>query len=414
MPRMSRAGDRDHAEPRSAFRRDFALLFVCLVSVGMGQSMLFSILPPAAREIGITPFQVSMIFATSASLWVFVSPAWGRRSDRAGRRQVIIIGLLGYALSMALLALMIDVGRNHWLPTLAVFPLMIASRCIFALLGSGTGPATQAYIADRTTRSERTAGVALVSAAMGLGETIGPGVGAALAVISLLAPLYLSSALAVLSAVAIHFFLPEERKHATAHHEHPRRMRVFDRRIRPFLVVSTALQSARGTTVICLAFYLQDELGLDAERTVQVAGMGFVILALAGLVSQLVIVQRFRPSARAMMRVGVALMLAAFLLLVLGSTLPVFLVGLALLGVGFGLVRPGASAAASLAVEANEQGSAAGILGGVAVAGNVIGPMLGTALYEFSHKAPFLVNVVMLSIVLILVLTNRRVRQVRA
>jgi len=410
---MPGQGDQDEVA-RSPFRRDFGLLFTCLVSVGMGQSMLFSILPPAAREIGITPFQVSTIFATSASLWVFVSPAWGRRSDGAGRRPVIIIGLLGYALSMALLALVIDSGRLHLLPSLVVYPLMIASRCIFALLGSGTGPATQAYIADRTTRTERTAGVALVSAAMGLGETIGPGVGAALAVVGLLAPLYLSAALAVLSALTIWLFLPEEHAHVTAHRERARRMRVFDRRILPFLVVSTALQSARGTTVVCLAFYLQDELHLDAQRTVQVAGMGFVVLALAGLVSQLVIVQRFRPSARAMMRVGVALMVTAFALLVGGNDLPVFLAGLALLGTGFGLVRPGASAAASLAVEANEQGSAAGILGGVAVAGNAIGPMLGTALYGMSHKAPFLVNLAVLSVVLILVLTNGRIRQVRA
>lgn len=410
---MPRRGDQDEVA-RSPFRRDFGLLFTCLVSVGMGQSMLFSILPPAAREIGITPFQVSTIFATSASLWVFVSPAWGRRSDGAGRRPVIIIGLLGYALSMSLLALVIDGGRKQLLPALIVYPLMVASRCVFALLGSGTGPATQAYIADRTTRTERTAGVALVSAAMGLGETIGPGVGAALAVVGLLAPLYLSSALAVLSALTIWLFLPEEHGHVTAHREGARRMRVFDRRILPFLVVSTALQSARGTTVVCLAFYLQDELHLDAQRTVQVAGMGFVVLALAGLVSQLVIVQRFRPSARAMMRVGVALMVTAFALLVGGNSLPVFLGGLALLGTGFGLVRPGASAAASLAVEANEQGSAAGILGGVSVAGNVIGPMLGTALYGMSHKAPFLVNLAVLSVVLILVLTNGRIRQVRA
>ena len=45
--------------------RAFRILFVCLVCVGLGQSMLFSILPPAAREIGISPFQVSTIFATS-------------------------------------------------------------------------------------------------------------------------------------------------------------------------------------------------------------------------------------------------------------------------------------------------------------------------------------------------------------
>src|SRR5258706_5174277 len=154
------------------FRRDFALLFACLVSVGMGQSMLFSILPPAAREIGISPFQMSTIFAISASLWVFVSPMWGRRSDVWGRRKVILIGWLGFALSMSLLATMIQIGLKKLLPAVAVYPLMVVSRSLFALLGSGTGPASQAYVADRTGPLERTAGVALVSAAMGLGETV--------------------------------------------------------------------------------------------------------------------------------------------------------------------------------------------------------------------------------------------------
>ena len=70
---------------------------------------------------------------------------------------------------------------------------MIAARCIFALLARGPVRLTQAYIADRTTRTERPRGVALVSAAMGPGETIGPSAGRALAVVGLLAPLYLSS-----------------------------------------------------------------------------------------------------------------------------------------------------------------------------------------------------------------------------
>ncbi|MBU6283726.1 MFS transporter, partial [bacterium] len=106
-------GDDSRSE---GFPREFALLFACLVSVGMGQSMLFSVLPPAARTIGLTPFQVSTIFATSASLWVFVSPAWGRRSDVAGRRRVMMIGLLGYALSMVLIATVIEVGTHRLLP----------------------------------------------------------------------------------------------------------------------------------------------------------------------------------------------------------------------------------------------------------------------------------------------------------
>ena len=112
-------------------RRAFQLLFVCLLCIGIGQSMLFSILPPAARSIGITPFQVSTIFATSASLWVFISPMWGRRSDLSGRRMIILIGLLGYALSMTLLATVIEIGIRGLLPVAIVYPLMVASRCVW-------------------------------------------------------------------------------------------------------------------------------------------------------------------------------------------------------------------------------------------------------------------------------------------
>src|SRR5215470_16932835 len=180
----------------SAHARALRILFVCLVCIGIGQSMLFSILPPAARAIGITPFQVSTIFATSASIWVFVSPWWGRRSDLRGRRPIILSGLLGYALSMFSLAVVIEVGLAKLLPALAIYPMLIVARSLFALLGSGIGPAAQAYVADRTSRTDRTAGVALVSAA--------------LAWITLEAPLYLSAGLAVLSAVMIHRHLPEQ------------------------------------------------------------------------------------------------------------------------------------------------------------------------------------------------------------
>ena len=225
-PRVAGVGREAAVPPEagSSLPREFALLFACLVSVGMGQSILFSVLPPAARRIGLSPFQVSTIFATSASLWVFVSPAWGRRSDVAGRRRVMIIGLLGYALSMALIATVIEIGARDLLPALAIYPMLVVSRCVFALLGSGTGPAAQAYIADRTSRSQRTAGVALVSAAMGLGETIGPAVGALLAAIDLVAPIYLSAVLAVASAATLWRWLPESPTHPEAHRASTRRM----------------------------------------------------------------------------------------------------------------------------------------------------------------------------------------------
>lgn len=372
--------------------------------------MLFAILPPAAREIGISPFQVSIIFATSATIWVFVSPVWGRRSDTMGRRPVILIGLLGYALSMALLGAMIQVGRSGLLPVLVVYPLMVASRSIFALLGSGTGPASQAYVADRTSRVDRTSGVALVNAALGLGQTVGPAIGAGLAVLGVLAPIYFCALLAVLSGAMIWFFLPEEAPPLAKGATPPKRMSFRDPRIAPFLIVSASLQAVRATTAITFAFFIQDTLHLSAQETVQYAGLGFVAMAVAGLFAQLVLVQRLRLSARVMIQGGVPLLVLAFVLLIVGGSFAVYLAGMSSLGLGLGLVRPGSSAAASLSVEANEQGSVAGVISGIAVVGNVFGPLLGTKLYEVMPTGPYVLNGVIMAAILLFVFANGRVR----
>lgn len=394
--------------------RAFRILFFCLVCIGMGQSMLFAILPPAAREIGLSPFQVSTIFATSAAIWVFVSPWWGRKSDVWGRRPVILIGLLGFAASMALLATMIHVGLKGLVPFGLVYPLMIAARCVFALFGSGTGPASQAYVADRTDRAERTAGVAMVSAALGLGQILGPAVGATLTAIGLLAPLYFSSALAVLSASMIWLLLPEDGPPLAASEAQARSLSFRDARVLPFLLVATSLQAVQATTSITLAFFMQDTLQLTASETVRYAGIGFVVLALSGLFTQLVLVQRLKPSPRRMMRVGLPLALLSFLALLSAENLLVYLGALAFLGAGLGLVRPGNAAGASLAVEPSEQGSVAGLTNAIGVLGNVFGPLLGTTLFQLTPHGPFLLNAALMLLALGFTLTNRRLRAARA
>jgi MFS family permease len=388
-------------------------LFLCLVCIGIGQSMLFSILPPAAREIGLSPFQVSTIFAISASVWVFVSPWWGRRSDIRGRRQIILTGLLGYALSMMSLGVVIELGLAKVLTARMIYPMLIVARSLFALLGSGTGPASQAYVADRTSHSERTAGVALVSAAMGVGETLGPGVGAALATFDLLAPLYLSAGLAVLSAAMIHRYLPEERAPAEQRPVARSRLSFRDPRVAPFVLISASLQAVRATTIITLAFFLQDRLHLTPEQTVQYSGVGFVVMAVAGLLAQLVLVQRFQPTARRMLRSGVPLAFAAFVIFSLADSYGLFLGALVLLGVGLGLLRPGSAAAASLSVEAHEQGAVAGLVTGVAVLGNVFGPMLGTSLYAINPIGPYVLNAGVMAAAWMLLFAHRRLRTLR-
>jgi MFS family permease len=377
-------------------RKAFRLLFPCLVSTGMGQAMLFAILPPAAREIGLSSIQVSTIFVVSAVFWAFTSPAWGRLSDRVGRRRVILIGLLGYGVSMVLLAAVIGATLEGALTAAVAWPAMIAARCIFGAIGSASPPAAQAFVADRTGPEDRAAGVALINAAFGVGQTLGPAVGALLAMFGLLAPIYFSAFLAVLSAAVIYFWLPDSAPRVAPGARPQARLAFLDPRIRPFFLLQIFMQAVRAVTMITLAFFLQDQLALDSKQTGQAAGVGFMVLALAGLVSQLIIVQRFRPAPSQMIRGGLGAAVIGFGLLWVGTTFGVYLSGLAFLGLGLGLVRPGNAAASSLAVSADEQGAVAGLLNAVGVTGNIIGPLLGGYLYALSPSGPILLNLLLM------------------
>ena len=84
-----------------------------LFTVGLGQSFVFVLVPPLARELGLTVIQTSSIFAISAFAWTLTSAFWGRTSDKYGRRNIAIIGLIGYSISIiALITPLFLVERN--------------------------------------------------------------------------------------------------------------------------------------------------------------------------------------------------------------------------------------------------------------------------------------------------------------
>jgi MFS family permease len=160
-------------ERRRAFH---LLLFPCMMMIGVGNSMLFAILPPIAREMRLPDVGVGAVFALSATCWVFISPYWGRVSDRRGRKPIIALGLAAFAVSMGCIALIAWAGLAGLLSAWATLIGLISARMIFGVVGSATMPAAQAYVADRTDPSERTDQIAALSAAFSLGAALGLGV----------------------------------------------------------------------------------------------------------------------------------------------------------------------------------------------------------------------------------------------
>ena len=394
-------------------KRAFGILFFCLLCVGMGQSLFFAILPPIARDLGLSEVQVGAIFSLSALLWVLSSPYWGRTSDVIGRKKVILIGLAGFGVSTIGFAIFIWMGLNGMVSIALLFPMLVGVRAIFGTFGSGTMPAAQAYVADRTTRAERASGVATIGAAFGMGTVIGPGVAAALIVFGLLAPFFTVGSLAFLSALAIWFLLPE-RTRPREREDKKKRLKVMDTRVWPFLTVGVLTAMGQSIVVQVSAFYFQDTLSLSVEDAAQMVGIGMMAMAMATLFAQLVLIQRFNLSVQMMLRSGTVVMLVAFALMIAGGNYATLVMALVAAGLGFGLLRPGLSAAASLSVEPDEQGAIAGFIGSTAAMGHVVNPFIALPLYQITPEAPFILAAVLMAVMGVFIVLHPLVSSVRS
>jgi len=368
-------------------RRAFAILFVSLVCMGAGQTVLFNILPPLSRQLGLSAVQTTSVFAVSAAVWVVTSTYWGKKSDHWGRKPVMLIGLLSFAASFALFASVMLGGLRHWIPMVAIFPLMVAARSVYGLLGSGTQPASQAYVADRTTPEERLQGVATIGSAFGLGTAVGPAIASLFAVIGLLAPFYFISALALASAATIWFLLPE-RTPPRAREPVKSNLKWHDRRILPFVIFAIGLSTASTVPIQTMGFFFMDVLHVKPEAAAQFNMIGQMSSSMSALFAQLVLIQRVRISARAMTNWGLGAALVCSLIFLIFGQFGPLVVGLALAGLGFGLARPGFTSGASLSVAPHEQGAVAGIISGASAMGFIAGPLIGY-MYEWSPYIPY-------------------------
>jgi MFS family permease len=379
--------------------RPRALLFITVFNSILGLSVLFPVLPPLGRALGLSELEVGSLSTSYALMQFLLSPMWGRRSERIGRKPVLLMGILGFSASFAAFALVAYLGLGGALGHTAIFGGLLLSRLFGGAFSSATIPTAQAYIADTTERDDRTAGMALVGAAFGLGIVFGPAIGAALSTISMLAPVYFSAAFALLNAAFVWFKLPEPKRHVKSTGE--LRSSVLARRLWPLLLVGLSLSLSSVAMEQTVAFYYQDRLGLSAQGTARTVGLALVFYGIVAVFAQGYIVRRTGLSPTTLMRAGVPIALAGFLGLSFAQHFWELTVALAVQGLGQGLAMPGVSAAVSLGVADNEQGAAAGLSSSSHALGRMLGPVVGTGLYQLRPEYPYWFSAGLLAILLL-------------
>jgi MFS family permease len=396
--------------------KTFAILFCVLMATAVGNTGMQSVLPAIGRSIGFPDYLVAAIFSLSALLWALSSPIWARLSDVHGRKPLIMVGLAGFLVSMVCCGLVVGAGMRRLAPILAIFILFLLSRALFGLFGAASNPATQAYVAERTRRDERTEAMASLAGAFGLGTVVGPAVAPlfVLPIVGLAGPMFAFAVIAAVMLIIVARYLPEPRR---AHAPGPDnalaaadaggkpRSLFRDRRLTPFLVYGflvAACQTAQGQT---LGFLIIDKLHLPPLRAQGFTAVAMMAGAAAGLLAQWGLIRMFRMAPRHLLRWGAAIAAVANVIVAFAPSYSAVVMGYALSSLGYGFCRPGFTAGASLAVGHAEQARAAGAIAAVNGLNVVVAPLF-VLLYGAAHPAPFLINATILAGLLALALLN--------
>ena len=353
-----------------------------LFTVGLGQSFVFVLVPPLARDLGLSEIQTSSIFAISALAWATTSAFWGRTSDKYGRRNIAILGLVGYSISLIALITPLFLAQKNLLSVTLLFPALVLGRLINGLVGSATRPASFAYIADITSKDNRTVKFARLESSFLLGTVAGPLVGGFLFLISNETPFYVFSMLAFIAAIGIYKKLDSVTKTKNTVKK-LNKINWYSSTIWPFLAFAAVLSLCQASLLQSIGFYITD-LYSDFDNLPTLISMTFALLSISTIVSQYIFTDAFPMNNFNLLLFGTLLLIFSYFTMAFYQTISVYYLSIIVLGFGFGMTRPALASSLSLAQSPENQGSAAGYLGSVIPIGHMTTPFIAMPIYSIN------------------------------
>ena len=354
-----------------------------LFTVGLGQSFVFVLVPTLARDLGLSEIQTSLIFAISALAWAATSAFWGRASDRYGRKNIAVLGLVGYAVSLIALITPLFLAERNLLDLVFLFPALVLGRLINGLVGSATRPASFAYTADITSKEKRTVKFARLESSFLLGTVAGPLLGGFLFLITNETPFYVFSFLALIAAVGIYWTLEPTSPKYNPSKNNNNQIRWFSESIWPFLALAAILSLCQASLLQSIGFYIADSFTNSSDLPILIS-MTFTMLSISTIVSQYLFTDAFPMNNFNLLLFGTILLVFSYFTMAFFPMISVYYLSIIVLGFGFGMTRPALSSSLSIAQTPENQGSAAGYLGSVIPIGHMTTPFIAMPIYALN------------------------------
>ncbi|MGN5652638.1 MFS transporter [Bacillus sp. Brlt_9] len=168
-------------------KRNIVPLMIVQFFIFLGFGMIIPVLPEIITNLHVPSHHLGMLLSSYLLASFLTAPLWGKISDRAGRRPVLLIGILGYSISFFLTGLLIDNLTSLYI-----------ARSLNGLFAGALYTAATASIVDMTNETERNRYIGMMGACIGMGFIVGPAIGGMLSHFGNAVPFQIASNLLVI------------------------------------------------------------------------------------------------------------------------------------------------------------------------------------------------------------------------
>jgi len=366
-------------------KASLSVIFITIFIDLMGFGILIPILPTFASEkLNISDFNIGIIIAVFSLMQFIFNPVFGRLSDKIGRRPIILL-----TQSLTVISYLIFAFSNS-------FELLFISRLLAGLGGSNIGVA-QAYIADITSKEDRSKGMALIGVAFGLGFVFGPVAGAVLSSYSYSVAGFGSAAFSFFALCFALFLLPESLKEKKSLEKFL--FRVFD-----FSFTKKILLESSVSFLIILFFFIIFSIAniygtysLLAFKvfnfTNQQTGILFGLTGIVGVIIQVGFIRTLskKLSDRTIVLIGLFFTVVGLGLIPYGGNFTGEAIVISILAAGTGILQPIIPSMISKYSPEDQQGAILGVNQSISAFARVLGPLWGGFSFHYiGYEFPFL------------------------
>lgn len=352
------------------------MLATSLSILQIGFGLIVPLYPFYILELGVGGTELGVLAASFALTRIVLAGPLGGVSDRVGRKPVLQVALLGFAVANLMYAFATTVY------------VMILARALEGAISAGFYPAANAFVSDMTTPENRGTAMGYLSTGNMVGFVFGPALGGVLAeFLGIRMPFIIAAIVTLGTLVLLHLLViePTRRTLREDYQKYKIPLReVFSRHSKAYSVLGLAMFANMFAIGILEVAFMLDAVQRFAFSPLEI-GIFFGVLGVITIAGNIAFGKMSDRVGRKWLIVLGSFVgaLSLFMFMLASDVFSFYLAG-AVLGVAISMRGPTIQAMIADLTDQSAYGVVMGAFGAVSNSAYVVGPLLGGVLYDTS------------------------------